>query len=372
MAWFEQKKILFVLNSLVENGGAERRTLDQVLYFREQGFYVDVCVLRHVGEMAERYRTHGIRVFYFRAYETYDDRRVKFFPINFVHFLFFILRGRYAIVIGTQPPSHYLVRFACFPPMGRKIFTIERGDRFYRKKKYYFWDRFCSLWTEKIICVSKATRDGLIEVSGVKPEKLVAIEEGYKKTPCKEVPVALEESLKERYVFGYVGGLIPTKRPDVLIKAFKLVNDRFPEMRLVLIGAGVMGSKLRSMVKDLQIEDRVIFAGSVENPHCYYPLFDAFIFPSVLEGLGGVFVEAWFHKLPVICSDMRPMNDYIIHMKNGLLFKPDDVEDLAKWMEYLYSHRDAGAKMGEAGYRVATETFDYERQLKRLFQQVVG
>jgi len=371
-SYFHEKKVLFVLNSLVENGGAERRTLDQVLYFKKKGYQADVCAIRHIGPMAKQFKARGIQVNFFRVYETPEGQKVKIFFTNFVRFFLFILRGRYKIVIGAQPPSHYLVRFACFPPMGRKIFTIERGNRFFRKRKYHFWDRMCSHWTNKLICISQATRDGLIETSGVKPEKMVVILEGYQKIPCQVPPTDLANQLKGKHVFGCVGHFVATKRQDVLIKAFKRVYEKVSEARLVLVGDGVMKPKWRFLVKDPGIENAVIFTGNVENPHCYYPLFDIFVFPSILEGLAGVVVEAWLHKLPVICANVRPMSDYVEHQVNGILFTPDDERDLSKWMTYLVMHKEIRESLGRAGYAKAEADFDYERQLGKFFQLIVG
>ncbi len=369
---FKRERVLYVVNSLVVNsGGVERRNLEQILYLRGKGLQVDVCVLRHIGPMAGEYQRQGIPVYYFRVYETYVDKRAKFFIFNFLRFYFFLLTKRYKTIVGTQAPSHYLVRFACFPPLGRVVYAMERGNTYNRKRKYFFWDRFCSLWTEKIICVSKATRDGMLETSNIRPTKLVVIEEGCKKVECLDSPHALKKRLKGKFVFGYVGEFIPTKRHDVLIKAFKRITKTYPETRLIIIGEGDLSDRLHSLVKELGIEKQVVFTGVVENTHCYYPLFNAFVFPSISEGLGGVFVEAWLHHLPVVCADVRPMSDYVVHRRNGLLFAPDDVDDLFKWMEFLILNRVEGAKLGEEGYKTAFEAFDFEKQLKKLYQLIV-
>ncbi len=365
---FKKNRFIYVVNSLVVvSGGVERRNLDQILYLRSKGLQVDICVLRHIGPMADIYREHGIPVHYFRVYETFKNRRVKFFPLNFLRFYFFLFKEKYYTIIGTQPPSHYLVRFAYLPTLGRKVFTMERGNTYLRKKKYFLWDKICSLWTRKIICISEATRDGLLETSHISPTKLIVVEEGYKKEDCEDPPETLQARLKDKFVFGCVGGFIPTKRHDVFIRAFAKVNQVYPETRAVIIGEGVLSEELHSLAQSLGMGERIIFTGAVMNTHCYYPLFNAFVFPSIQEGLGGVFVEAWLHELSVICTDVRPMKDYIHHMENGILFKPDDVNDLANWMEYLIKHRPEAKIIGAKGHQTANERFDFEKQLGKLY-----
>jgi len=78
-------------------------------------------------------------------------------------------------------------------------------------------------------------------------------------------------------------------------------------------------------------------------------------------------VEAWLHELPVICADVRPMSDYITHEERGLLFKPDDVDDLAYWMSYLIQNRKKAGILGQRGHRIARNKFDYEKQLEKLY-----
>ncbi len=368
--YFKKRRILYIANSLVViSGGVERRNLDQILYLKNKGLEVEICVLRHIGPMADIYRKHGVSVHYFRVYETFEDRRAQFFFLNFFRFYFFLLRRRYYTIVGTQPPSHYLVRFACFPTFGRKVFVMERGNTYRRKKKYFFWDRLLSLWTEKVICVSKATRDGLLDTSHIKPDKLVLIEEAYKKEECLEKPKKLEELeewIQSSFVFGNIGSFIPTKRHEVLIKAFGKVSEKFRGIKLVLIGDGTLSEEIRLLTEKLCIDKQVKFMGEVENTYCYYPLFDVFVFPSISEGFPGVLVEAWLCRLPAVCADVKPMNDYIIHKRNGILFKPDDVNDLANWMEYLIKHRSEAKIMGAEGQQTAKNRFDYGKQMQKL------
>jgi len=368
ISYYRKRRILYVANSLVViSGGVERRNLDQILYLKKKGLEVDICVLRHIGPMADVYRKHGISVYYFRVYETYEDRRVKFFFLNFFRFYFFLFKKRYHTIVGTQPPSHYMVRCASFPPLGRKVFVMERGNTYHRKKKYFFWDRLFSLWTEKIICVSEATRDGLLETSHISPDKLVLIEEGYKREECLNKPEELARWIQGNFVFGNIGSFIPTKRHEVLIRAFRKVSKNFAKVKLVIIGEGEGSEELYSLVERLGINNKVKFVGEVENTHCYYPLFDVFVFPSVSEGFPGVLVEALLHRLPVICADVRPMSDYITHEKNGILFQPDDVDELADWMEYSIRNTERMSLLGNRGYQTAREKFDYEKQLEKLF-----
>ncbi|MFW5803429.1 MAG: glycosyltransferase family 4 protein [Verrucomicrobiota bacterium] len=367
MGLFQSKRVLYVANSLVVNGGVERRNLDQIQYLRKQGLDVHICVLRAVGEVAEIYRAQGIPVFHFHAYDTGKNRPLRIHFPALLRFWWFVLRGRYRIIVGSQFPSHYLARLACLPPFGRRVFAMERGITDNRKAKYRRLDRLCALWTRRIICISGAVADQLHKASRVPQKKLQVIEEGYAPLPAiPPPPPELQEPLRGTTVIGCVGNFTPLKRQEILVRAFAQLHRSHPETRLVLVGDGDRREDVEQVAEHLDIRPAVIFTGAVDNAHAYYPLFDIFAFPSVSEGLGGAFVEARLHNLPVICADVRPMSDYIRHGADGLLFKPDDADDLERQITVLLENPELSRRISVEGCEQAKQVFDTERQMARL------
>lgn len=366
--FFRSNRVLYVANSLVVNGGVERRNLDQILHLREQGLDVHVCVLRALGEVADIYRGHGIPVFHYHAYDTGENCPLRIHLPAFLRFWWFVLRGRYRIIIGSQFPSHYLARLACLPPLGRRVFAMERGIIANRKAKYRRLDRLCALWTRRVICISGAVADQMDQASRVPQKRLIVIEEGYAPlSPVPHPPSDLQETLRRNAVIGCVGNFTPLKRQETLVRAFARVYREHPDTRLVLVGDGDRREDVEQIVEHLDIRSGVIFTGAVDNAHAYYPFFDIFAFPSISEGLGGVFVEARLHRLPVICADVRPMSDYIRHGIDGLVFAPDDADDLARQITELLENSELSLKISEEGCEQAKRVFDREQQMARLY-----
>ncbi len=367
MGLFQSNRVLYVANSLVVNGGVERRNLDQILHLREQDLEVHVCVLRAVGDIAEVYRSHGIPVFHFHAYDTGENRPLQIHVPALLRFWWFVLRGRYGVIVGSQFPSHYLARLACLPPLGRRVFAMERGITANRKAKYRRLDRLCALWTRRVICISGAVADQLHKASRVPQRKLQVIEEGYAPLPAiPPPPPELRETLHGTTLIGCVGNFTPLKRQETLVRAFARVHRHRPNTRLILVGDGDRREDVEQVAEHLDIRHAVIFTGAVDNAHAYYPLFDLFAFPSVSEGLGGVFVEARLHKLPVICADVRPMSDYIRHGVDGLLFASDDADDLDRQINVLLDNPELSRRISAEGCEQAKRVFDNERQMARL------
>ena len=366
--YFKKQKVIIIINSLVVNAGVERRTLELMIYLREKGYDAEVCILRRfIRERVEVYRANGFVVHFIPVYYSTKRQKTRIFAKNFLKLYKFLLTQKYGVILCTQPISHYFGRLASFPPMGRKIVAMERGGIIHKRPLgKIFLDWLCSKWTYKIVCVSTYLKDDLIKTSGIDPRNVTVIEDGVPEEPVQDPQNKLRERIAGRFVFGSMGMLIPTKRQSVLIKAFSIILRVYPNCVLIIVGGGEEEQKLKKLVGQLQLKDSVIFTGHQRYPHDFYPLFDVFVFPSISEGLGNVYIEAWLHFLPIICADIRPMSDYTTNNYNGLLFKADNEKDLAEKMKQLIEGKELRIRLGQNGHEIAKKKFNANTQLKKL------
>ena len=103
-------------------------------------------------------------------------------------------------------------------------------------------------------------------------------------------------------VYGHVGRLNPEKNHKFLIDLFKLINEEQENSKLLLLGTGKLEGELKAYVNELELSDKVIFAGFVDNVNEYISAMDVFIFPSTFEGLGLVLIEAQANGLKCYAS----------------------------------------------------------------------
>jgi glycosyltransferase involved in cell wall biosynthesis len=103
-----------------------------------------------------------------------------------------------------------------------------------------------------------------------------------------------------------VGRLVPQKRHSDLIHAMPTVLSSHPEAVLLIAGGGPLLDSLKQMVSELGLERRVRLLGSRSDVPLLYQLADAFVFPSVFEGLSVALVEALASGLPAVVSDIPP------------------------------------------------------------------
>jgi glycosyltransferase involved in cell wall biosynthesis len=132
--------------------------------------------------------------------------------------------------------------------------------------------------------------------------------------------------LREKKYILFLGRLVPEKRPDLLIQAFK--NIRFPGWKLVLVGGN--SDSLSYVVEISQLaskEPDIIFTGLLGGSNLAEIVRGAglFVMPSDLEGMPLAVLEAMMEEVPVIASDIPPHKD-LIGDNRGLMFQAGNLE----------------------------------------------
>lgn len=108
---------------------------------------------------------------------------------------------------------------------------------------------------------------------------------------------------EDAVVYGHVGRFTQQKNHGYLLDIFAEAARRQPAARLLSLGVGPLESAAREKAQALGIADRVIFAGLQRDTAAYYDAMDAFLLPSLFEGLPVTLVEAQAAGLPCFVSD---------------------------------------------------------------------
>lgn len=153
-----------------------------------------------------------------------------------------------------------------------------------------------------------------------------------------------------------VGVLIPRKRHDLLIEAYREVRASRSDVALVVVGDGPEMRRLVGLVAEQGIPD-VHFVGEViAEAGRYFALADVFVLPA----LGGLAInEAMAYALPVVCSEGDGTErDLVIPGRTGLFFRKNDRQDLADKLTELLASATQRTAIGERArehvYQVAS------------------
>lgn len=137
----------------------------------------------------------------------------------------------------------------------------------------------------------------------------------------------------DTFLFGNIARLATNKDQTTLIKAFALLNKAHTNTKLIIVGTGKTANALKLLVRDLQLEQHVIFTGYLESASHYLRAFDAFVLSSTQEAFGRVLLEAMVAKVPIIASRVDGIPEVV--SPHHILFNPKNVLELTGAMEKI-------------------------------------
>ena len=172
-----------------------------------------------------------------------------------------------------------------------------------------------------IIPVSRVIGESLKSEYKVNEKKIRVI---YNPYDIKQIQNDAQKSLEKKYVDFFndgpvivsLGRLMDQKGFWHLIKAYKLVKESLPSLKLVIVGEDYLDGKLNKLAKDLDLSDDVLFAGFQENPFPFLLNADLFVMTSIFEGFPNGLVEAMACGKPVIATDCKSGPREILYKKN--------------------------------------------------------
>lgn len=149
---------------------------------------------------------------------------------------------------------------------------------------------------------------------------------------------------------------------ESLIKAFRLVKDRFPEkiLRLLLIGGGTKIENYRNLAMELGISDVTEFRGKIPQqlvPDAHNEI-DIFVNPSVHESFGVSVLEASASGNPVIVTNVGGLKEVVVDKLTGLIVDQGNDEELAKAISYFVVNQEQIDIFGEMGRKFVSEKYD--------------
>lgn len=142
-----------------------------------------------------------------------------------------------------------------------------------------------------------------------------------------------------------VGRMVAKKGFVYLIEAMPRVLKTIPDAKLVLVGDGDERKKLEKRIRELEIRDSVIFAGTIPYDRLskYYNFADVFVMPSIRDEEGNIdaspvaMMEAMACGTPIVATSFSGSKDLVIPGKTGFLVREKDAESISNAVIKLLS-----------------------------------
>lgn len=176
----------------------------------------------------------------------------------------------------------------------------------------------------------------------------------------------------ENLVVVTVAEFIKRKNYPAMIKSFAKLKTRIKNVKYIICGTGKLENKMKSLVRRLNIEDAVVFAGYRKDINKILQISDLMLLLSKHEGLTMAIMEAMFYSLPVVTSNVRGNRDLIDDSLGGKLVDYKNIDQAVSSMIEILQDENLKQKMGEYNHKkVKNYDIDIVRgQLKKIYDEV--
>lgn len=174
----------------------------------------------------------------------------------------------------------------------------------------------------------------------------------------------------------FVARFIHQKQPLKLIEAFAKAQQQNPKLQLLMVGDGDQKATALQMVKDLNIENKVIFQPFRQDVPDVLKAADIFILPSLWEGLPIGLLEAMAMGKAIIGTQVDGTSEVIRDNENGVLISTDGLEgNLAKAIVGLAADSELRRRLGEAARNTVSASFsagNMTREIEGIYMKLLG
>lgn len=181
-------------------------------------------------------------------------------------------------------------------------------------------------------------------------------------------------------VIGLIGRINSWKGQQLLLDAFNVIANDFPEIKLVFVGSPPPGQdyflhNLEHKIEEFKLKDRVEIVPFQQNIWLFWDAIDIAVVPSTEpEPFGMVAIEAMAAKKPVIAANHGGLTEIVIPNNTGFLFEPSNKNDLANYLKELIENPDKRSQFGENGFKRVNEVFsmkNHVQKIENIFEEII-
>lgn len=245
---------------------------------------------------------------------------------------------------------------------------------FCRMRLYELAECISFHFVDCIVLVNEAMRTSP-PLKNLPSEKLAVVENGIPLETNKKgsrLCTKLVEFTRKRFTFLAIGRLSPEKGFDILLEALTLVTATGIDVQLVIFGEGEERSQLEEKIHSLQLENRVLLPGFLAEVKDYLPLFDAFVLPSLTEGLPMVLLEAMAAGIPIVASRVGGIPKALDEGRGGILVSASDSDNLHRAMLSICTDISAARERAVWASRCVRERYNSRTMAKKYSQIYEG
>ena len=359
-----KKKVLFFLWSFSLGGGAEKILSTIVSNLDLSKYEIDILEMEHFDKGYEVV-PEGVRIlkpYKKKSYGRFLDALLWRFRIYFPNLVRkWLIKDEYDIEVS------FTIMNPAFPFSKRKevkkIAWIHGSIEAFLKEEqnHYRNNHFEQLsHADKIIAISKKTRESIENVYPMFQNKLQTIYNGYDFSSLFEKSEELPPVTLEKNSICVIGRLEELKGTDRVLEVFNELQNEVNDVHLYYIGSGEQENFLKEEVERLQLQNKVHFLGYQKNPYSILKQAKVLLSLSKQEGFSGAVVEAVTLGIPFVSTNVGGA----LELSNDGQFG-EVIETNQEAMEALKKYISGERNISE-NYSEFIQQFTIEKQLQQI------
>lgn len=244
------------------------------------------------------------------------------------------------------------------------------------KPYWYFYRKLPTQFADVITTFTQRQKDELSKRFGINPEKIEVLPIGvdFKKFSSKpKQNLRKKLNLQDKFVILDTCFLSPKKNLELILRVLKYLPKNIVFLHVGGVSDINYKQKLDKMIKNLELEKRVIFLGKVskEEMIASYHAADVFVQPGFKESFCIPIIEAMASGLPVVTTRVGVADDVIEDSKTGFIIKNEN--DVVNRINLLIEDTKLRRKIGRNAQRIAKK-YDWDviiDKLEKIYKQVV-
>ncbi|MBV8380709.1 MAG: TIGR03088 family PEP-CTERM/XrtA system glycosyltransferase [Paucibacter sp.] len=364
-----------------DTGGLENGVVNLINHMPPERWRHAVLALTEVTDFRRRVRHEDVQ---FIALNKPPGQGFWQFPKLFSLFRTLrpaIVHSRNLAALETQLPAWAAgVPVRIHGEHGRDVGDLDGSNRTYQRVR-----RFYRPFVNHYIALSRDLETYLREAVHVPAERISQFYNGVDAERFKALadgPSAIEGcpfDPARHFIFGTVGRMAQVKDQTLLARAFVQLIEQQPawreRVRLVMIGDGPLRAQAQALLDAAGLAELAWLPGERTDVPAVMRGLNAFVLPSLAEGISNTILEAMASGLPVIATDVGGNADLVEHEQSGLIVPAADAEALRVAMARLAADATLGRQMGRAGRARIERQFSLQamvRNYQGLYERLRG
>ncbi len=295
------------------------------------------------------------------------------------------MRHRFRAVFAGRALPEGIVAWAVGRMIGAKVLIYAHGEELtgWGRGQKFKTMCFALRRADHILANSDFTRETLIALIGVRPERIVMtyptvdVERMRPGLPYEDLRQGLGLGAGQRLILS-VGRLQRRKGFDQVVRALPGLLKRGLDVHYAIVGIGEDRDYLEGLARELGVRERLHLLGhvSMEELPRWYNACDLFAMPNRdingdTEGFGLVYMEANACAKPVIAGRAGGTGSAVEDGRNGLRVDGERVQAVEEGIAYLLEHPEEAARMGRYGRERTVSRFTSDQRAE-IIRGLVG